>query len=183
MSPTAISLNERQAIRSFEMGLQLEQLRMMVVLSKPATLYEAVTSARKYENMVSKKKPSNQSSNTTTSPSSTSTSSTSSKPTCENCHKVGHTISTCFKPKTVKPEPTDITCNYCKQTGHLISDCTTRKANNLRYRGDENYMPPRTQRINLVQTEVNAVVNPQNPGNEPRRAVPEEIPARIEDLV
>lgn len=104
MTSSATASNERQAIRSFEMGLQNEQLRMMVVLSKPTTLYEAFNSATKYEHMVSRKKPPPQASSGTSS-SSTPAPSTSPKPTCQNCHKVDHTISNCFKPKVIKPAP------------------------------------------------------------------------------
>lgn len=192
ISRSVTVINERRAIRAFESGLRNSQLRMMVILSKSATLAEAISCATSYENRLPH--PPTKSSPPSSTP-------TTAAPTCEKCKRVGHKQENCYA-RNIKTEPVSSTCNYCKQTGHFIADCAQRKENNKRYRGDENYRPPRT--VNHTQVNVpsnnqggehfpppspinntpssNPIAFSTNQGNDQRRAGPEERTARIENL-
>lgn len=186
-SPSLKTIIQRQAVRAFESGLRHEQLRLMVIMSKSTTLAAAINCATNLEGRLPKKQSTNQT--TSSQPSSPNVSSNTStnpsnKPICTNCKKTGHSAQHCYQ-KPIKSEPLDqngdIFCRYCKSNTHLISDCETRKANNLRYRGNENYAPPR--QVNLVEVpQPSSSTETQNQGNGRVRAGIEEIPVRIVDL-
>lgn len=183
--PSLKTVLQRQAVKIFESGLRHEQLRLMVIMSKSATLSDAITNATALESRIPRKHATQSTNSPQTSASNTSDGpSSNSKPICSNCKKTGHTVTNCYQ-KPVKAEPVDQTannfCRYCKTNGHVIADCAARKENNLRYRGNENYVPPR--QVNHTQIpQPGPSADTPNQGNGGTRAGTEEIPARIVDL-
>lgn len=54
-APSLKTIIQRQAVRTFESGLRHEQLRLMVIMSKSATLAEAINCATNLESRLPKK--------------------------------------------------------------------------------------------------------------------------------
>lgn len=172
VSPSVIAIIERQAIRAFESGLRNEQLRMMVILSKGANLAESIACAVTFENRLPQ--------GPVVSHPVDRPVSASNRPVCENCNKTGHTKNNCYQ-KTGKTEQT-VFCNYCKANDHHISVCQIRKTNNLKFKGDENFIP--SSRVNHVQvtSQVASSSPSHNQENDAGRVGTEESLARIQDL-
>lgn len=172
VSPSVIAIIERQAVRAFESGLRNEQLRMMVIISKGANLLETIAYAVNFENRLPREVVDSHPSNHSVS--------TSNRPVCENRNKTGNTKNNCYQ-KPIKTEQTGVFCSYCKANDHHISVCQIRKTNNLKYKGNENFVP--YQRVNHLQvSDRGASSSNDNQGNDAQRVGSEESLARIENL-
>lgn len=184
-SPALKTVIQRQAVRTFETGLQYEQLRLMVIMRNSVTLADAVACANNYESRLPKK--SHPSANRPSKPQTPQTSGTNFTLTCKFCNKNGHTEDRCYQKKAVKTETTPGTyCNYCKQSGHLIVNCDVRKEYNRRTHGDENYRPPPRTVHHLTENSQTAAPVSSAPsdlsGNDQSRVSSQERSARLEDL-
>lgn len=129
-------LNERTALKAFEVGLR-DPVRTIVLASRYKTLKESINGAIEHESLFAQKQLATQNN---------SNKNNSSHIKCHTCNKVGHISKNCasrnssnssnsfqinsksnirnsdnFNPQKKK------FCNYCKNLGHVIDECRKRQ--------------------------------------------------------
>lgn len=163
-------LNERTALKAFEVGLK-DPIRTIVLASRYETLKDSVTGAIEHESLFTQKQIATQNNTVRQN---------QSQIKCNFCHKIGHISKNCFSrnlnnSSRFKLNPSDDSkfsnrnqnypsnhqnftdkkvkfCNYCKFMGHVMEECRKRQKNNSRNNSNN---PSASSSINNIQQSEN----------------------------